>query len=54
MAVKSHSFGGVIMFEYDFLAIVDGSCEGNGSANAAGFGSYVRSNVTREKNGDPA
>jgi len=28
------------MFEYDFLAIVDGSCEGNGSANAAGFGSY--------------
>jgi len=28
------------MFEYDFLAIVDGSSKGNGSANAAGFGSY--------------
>ena len=28
------------MFEYDFLAVVDGASKGNGSANAAGFGSY--------------
>ncbi|MEJ2733323.1 MAG: reverse transcriptase-like protein [Anaerolineae bacterium] len=27
-------------FEYHFLAAVDGGSKGNGSANAAGFGSY--------------
>jgi ribonuclease HI len=28
------------MFEHEFLAVVDGGSRGNGSANAAGFGSY--------------
>jgi hypothetical protein len=41
------------MFEYDFLAVVDGGSRGNGSENQ-GYGSYVRSNVSQEKNADPA
>jgi ribonuclease HI len=42
MTVKSHSAGGVVMFEFDFLAVVDGGSRGNGAANE-GYGSYVLS-----------
>lgn len=40
-------------FEFDFAIQADGGSLGNGSADCAGYGSYVRSNVTREKNADP-
>jgi ribonuclease HI len=42
MAAKSHAVGGVVMFEFDFLAVVDGGSRGNGAANE-GYGSYVLS-----------
>lgn len=41
-------------FEFDYSVSTDGGAAANGTADSFGYGSYVRSNVTREKNGDPA
>ena len=40
-------------FEFDYLVISDGGSRGHGTANQ-GYGSYVRSNVSQEKNADLA
>ena len=42
------------MFDYAYRVWADGGCAQNGTREARGYASYVRSNVTREKNGDPA
>ena len=41
-------------FEFDYLLSTDSGAAANESADSLGYGSYVRSNVTREKNADPA
>jgi hypothetical protein len=41
-------------FEFDYWVTTDGGALSNGTADSAGYGSYMRSNVTQEKNADPA
>jgi hypothetical protein len=40
--------------EFDYVATVAGGSRSNGCADSFGYGSYVRSNVSQEKNADLA